>query len=92
MPAGLLTLSAVAVPWTTIRVEGAVRHAVGERRDCAGMRWIPGRAEALLHLRGIELNGDWQAFMAWSEQRLLDRQAVRIRSDQPVQFAFALLA
>jgi len=74
------------------QVEGAVRHVVGERCDCAGMRWIPGRAEALLHLRCIELNGDWDAFIAWSDQqnhkRLRDRQAVIIRSDQPVQFAF----
>ena len=28
------------------QVEGAVRHVVGERMDCAGMRWIPRRAEA----------------------------------------------
>jgi len=75
------------------QVEGAVRHVVGERLDCAGMRWIPGRAEALLHLRCIELNGDWEAFIAWSDQqnyqRLLDRQAVMIRSDQPLQYEFA---
>jgi hypothetical protein len=77
----------------TGQVEGAVRHVVGERLDCAGMRWIPGRAEALLHLRCIELNGDWEAFIAWSDQknqqRLLDRQAVIIRSDQPLKCAFA---
>ncbi|OWK37295.1 hypothetical protein FRUB_06415 [Fimbriiglobus ruber] len=28
------------------QVEGAVRHVVGERIDCAGMRWIPGRGVA----------------------------------------------
>jgi uncharacterized protein UPF0236 len=75
------------------QVEGAVRHVVGERLDCAGMRWIPGRAEALLHLRCIELNGDWETFIAWSDQqnyqRLLDRQAVMIRSDQPLPCTFA---
>jgi hypothetical protein len=80
----------------TGQVEGAVRHVVGERLDCAGMRWIPGRAEALLHLRCIELNGDWEAFVAWSDrqnqQRLLDRQAVLIRSDQPLKSAFARAA
>jgi hypothetical protein len=78
------------------QVEGAVRHVVGERLDCAGMRWIPGRAEALLQLRCIELNGDWEAFIAWSDQRnqqrLLDRQAVRIRSNQPLKCAFAVAA
>jgi hypothetical protein len=78
------------------QVEGAVRHVVGERLDCAGMRWIRGRAEAVLQLRCIELNGDWEAFTAWSDQqhhkRLLDRQAVLIRSDQPLRCAFALAA
>jgi hypothetical protein len=78
------------------QVEGAVRHVVGERLDCAGMRWIPGRAEALLQLRCIELNGDWEEFIAWSDQQtrnhLLDRQAVMIRSDQPLKCAFARAA
>ena len=78
------------------QVEGAVRHVVGQRLDCAGMRWIPGRAEALLHLRCIEINGDWEAFIAWSDQRnqqqLRDYQAVRIRSNQPIKCSFALVA
>jgi hypothetical protein len=71
------------------QVEGAVRHVVGERMDCAGMRWIPERAEALLHLRCIELNGDWEEFIAWAYQRyqeqLHGRQAVQIRTDQPME-------
>lgn len=46
------------------QVEGAVRHLVGERFDCAGVRWVPGTAEALLGLRCIELNGDWEQFVA----------------------------
>jgi hypothetical protein len=78
------------------QVEGAVRHVIGERLDCAGMRWIPGRAEALLHLRCIEINGDWEAFIAWSDQRyrerLLDRQTVRIRSKKPLKCTFGKAA
>ena len=70
------------------QVEGAVRHVVGERMDCAGMRWIPERAEALLHLRCIELNGDWESFITWTYQQyqdqLRDRQAVQIRTDEPM--------
>jgi hypothetical protein len=54
-------------------VEGAARYVVGERLDCSGMRWIPERAEALLHLRCIELNGQWERFFAWSYQRWLER-------------------
>ena len=67
-------------------VEGAARSVVGERRDCRGMRWIPERAEAVLHLRCIELNGEWERFFAWGYQRWLDHlragQRVMIRTDQ----------
>ena len=54
-------------------VEGAARYVVGERLDGSGMRWIPERAEALLHLRGIELNGEWERFFTWSYQRWMER-------------------
>ena len=68
-------------------VEGAARYVVGERLDCSGMRWIPERAEGLLHLRCIELNGDWERFFEWGYQRWLDQmqagQRVVIRTDQP---------
>jgi hypothetical protein len=70
-------------------VEGAARYVVGERMDNSGMRWIEERAEAMLLLRCIEVNGDWEAFMKWSqEQRTqeLDRgQIVQIRSKTPTQ-------
>lgn len=72
----------------TGQVEGAVRHLVGERFDCAGMRWLQAKAEALLHLRCIELNGDWQQFVAWTQQRthagLRKRKRVKITTDQPL--------
>ena len=75
------------------QVEGAVRHVVGERLDCAGMRWIQGKAEALLHLRCIELNGDWDKFIAWvqdrNQERLQKRQRLRILTDQPIKLAKA---
>lgn len=67
-------------------VEGAARYVVGERLDCSGMRWIPERAEVVLHLRCIELNGEWERFFAWSYHRWLDQmrtgQRVLIRTDQ----------
>lgn len=43
-------------------VEGAVRHLVGVRLDGPGMRWGRDRAEAVLHLRCVLLNGQWDAF------------------------------
>jgi uncharacterized protein UPF0236 len=55
------------------QVEGTVRHLVGERFDCSGMRWCREKAEALLHLRCIELNGDWQHFFAWTQKRIRRR-------------------
>jgi hypothetical protein len=53
-------------------VAGAARSVVGERLDCRGRRWIPERAEALRHLRGIELNGEGERFFAWGYQRWRD--------------------
>ena len=73
------------------QVEGAARHVVGERMDCAGMRWLQGKGEALLHLRCIELNGDWDRFMAWvqgrNRDRLQKRQRLRILTDQPMKLS-----
>jgi hypothetical protein len=70
-------------------VEGAARYVVGERLDNSGMRWIEERAEPLLLLRCIEVNGDWDAFMTWSQEqrkRELERgQVVQIRSQTPTQ-------
>ncbi|MGH7438652.1 MAG: ISKra4 family transposase [Polyangiaceae bacterium] len=43
-------------------VEGAVRNLVGLRLDGPGMRWGRDRAEMILHLRCIVLNGQWDAF------------------------------
>jgi hypothetical protein len=78
----------------TGQVEGAVRHVVGERFDCAGMRWIPGRAEALLRLRCIEINGDWEPFIAWSDtqyrKRLVGYEVVQVRCSEPLDCDFAL--
>jgi hypothetical protein len=70
------------------QVEGAVRHLVGERFDCAGMRWTQAKAEALLHLRCIELNGDWQKYVSWFQGKTLRRlrggQRVKVQTDQPL--------
>lgn len=54
------------LPIASSMAQGAARYVIGERMDCSGMRWIPERAEALLHLRCIELNGDWDHFFEWT--------------------------
>jgi hypothetical protein len=70
-------------------VEGAARYVIGERLDNSGMRWIEERAEAVLLLRCIEVNGDWEAFMEWGQERrnqeLESGQAVQIRSRVPTK-------
>jgi hypothetical protein len=43
-------------------VEGAVRNLIAIRLDGPGMRWGLQRAELILHLRCIHLNGQWAAF------------------------------
>lgn len=46
-------------------VEGAVNYVIAKRFDSGGMRWIKERSEALLQLRCIEVNGDWDEFITY---------------------------
>jgi hypothetical protein len=70
-------------------VEGAARYVIGERLDNSGMRWLVQRAEAMLLLRCLEVNGDWDAFFLWSEEQrrqdLRQGKVVQIRSKVPTQ-------
>lgn len=50
-------------------VEGAVRQLVGMRLDGPGMRWSPARAEWVLQLRCVVLNGMWDDFMQYVAER-----------------------
>ena len=55
-------------------VEGACRHLVKDRMEQAGMRWRIAGAQAILSLRSIYVNDDWDAFHAdriQTEQRKL---------------------
>jgi hypothetical protein len=71
-------------------VEGAARYLVGERLDNSGRRWIEERAEAILLLRCIEVNGDWDDFWDWADrqrrQQLASGATVQIRSKLPTHF------
>jgi len=57
-------------------VEGTVRHLVGMRLDGPGMRWGKARAEAVLLLRCVLLNGLWVDF----ESYLAGRDSFRLVS------------
>jgi len=63
-------------------VEGAVRYVVSQRFDEGGMRWIKERAEHLLQLRCIELNGHWEDFLAFAHARVVHEQRSSHRSQK----------
>lgn len=43
--------------------EGACRHLVKDRLEGTGMRWSLAGAQAMLRIRALYLNGDWDAFV-----------------------------
>lgn len=54
----------------TGQVEGAVKYLVAKRCDHGGMRWIRERAQAVIQLRCVDVNGHWPEFVSWALGRL----------------------
>jgi hypothetical protein len=54
-------------------IEGACRHYVKDRMERAGMNWIVPGAQAMLDIRSVYLNGEWDDFQEFTIQRELDR-------------------
>lgn len=50
-------------------IEGACRHLVKDRCELSGMRWTQAGAEALLRLRSVAENGDWESFHAYCRRQ-----------------------
>lgn len=46
-------------------VEGACRHLVKDRMELAGMHWKTEGAQAMLALRAVYLNDEWEAFHSY---------------------------
>jgi len=46
-------------------IEGVCRHVVKDRMELSGMRWTVAGADALLALRAVNENGDWDEFHAF---------------------------
>jgi len=64
-------------------VEGACRHLVKDRMEQTGMRWRIEGAQAVLSLRAIYVNDDWETFHAHriqAEQRKLYPYKTRLRA------------
>jgi len=61
-------------PIATGVIEGACRHLVKDRMDLTGARWGLDGAEAILKLRAIRSNGDWDEYwryhLAQEQQRV----------------------
>ena len=68
-------------------IEGAVRYVIAQRFDEGGMRWIKARAEALLQLRCIELNEDWEAYLSFVHAKITRRQRQSRRQTRVLQDA-----
>ena len=69
-------------------VEGAVNYVIAKRFDNGGMRWIKERAEALLQLRCIEVNDDWDAFISFvhhktKEQAQQTHKIISLKCQKP---------
>ena len=50
-------------------IEGACRHLVKDRMERAGMHWTRVGAQAMLDLRSVAVNGDWERYQAYCIER-----------------------
>ena len=78
-------------------VEGAVKNIIGKRCDHGGMRWIEERVEAVVQLRCIEANGDWDRFVEFVHDRMRanaqrDGTRLRLQSSKPAELPSLLEA
>ncbi|MFC9331777.1 ISKra4 family transposase [Kitasatospora sp. NPDC057015] len=54
-------------------IEGACRHLVKDRLDITGAHWGLTGAEAVLKLRALRSNGDFDSYWAWHEKQEFTR-------------------
>jgi len=70
-------------------IEGACRHVIKDRMERAGMRWkVPG-ANAMLQLRTIRANGDWDAFQAFRIEQERSRLYPHKDATEKIPWPFA---
>src|ERR1700677_4809272 len=55
-------------------IEGACRHLVKDRMERAGMHWTRAGAQAMLDVRSIHINGDWEQYQTFRIERETTRQ------------------
>jgi hypothetical protein len=54
-------------------IEGAARFLIKDRMDITGARWTTPGAEAVLQLRAVVANGDFDDYWTWHQQQELHR-------------------
>lgn len=68
-------------------MEGMVKHVIAKRFDNGGMRWIRERVEPLLHLRCIDVNGQWEDFMEFVQKTIMEESSngppMRLQQEHP---------
>jgi hypothetical protein len=60
-------------PIATGVIEGACGSFVKDRTDCSGMRWTKAGVQAVLELRAVKKNKDWEAFWKYHIQHEYQR-------------------
>jgi hypothetical protein len=68
-------------PISTGVIEGACRHLVKDRMDITGARWGTHTAEAILKLRALHANGDFDNYWAYHLSREHHRHHPKPRTD-----------
>jgi hypothetical protein len=68
------TALAAGWPIATGIIEGACRHLIEDRLGVTGARWGLAGAEAVLKLRAVRTNGDWESY--WTFHLECERQRV----------------
>jgi len=82
------TALAAGWPIATGIIEGACRHLIADRMDITGARWSVTGAEAVLRLRAVRANGDFDTY--W--QFHLDREQQRVHRSRYANDAIPLAA
>ena len=70
--------TALASGWqiATGIIEGAARFLIKDRMDITGARWTTPGAEAVLRLRAVIANGDFDEYWQWHQQQELHRNHI----------------
>jgi hypothetical protein len=71
---------AAGYPIATGVIEGACNSLVKDRTDGSGMRWTKAGAQAVLDLRAVHQNEDWDAYWQYHIQCEHDRRYARLAS------------